>query len=188
MSFPPCRKFVCTVVLSLGILLNANWACRGEPDCWMPTCLEDLENLSACQLYELYTHAELGRPFIGVGRGRLVYLADRTLPRAKLFGARQVWRGKMAYEDGAFVNRWIGGYNAIGSEWVIGPSWIDGRPAVVMEYPPGTKLFWNMHDELREIAPGLYMGPVFERFPCPKFRGYVAIELECCKKKRWCRR
>jgi hypothetical protein len=188
MTFRSGRKCACTALLSLAILLGASLTCRGEPECWGPTCLEDLDGLSACQLYSLYTHAELGRPLVGVARGRMVYLADRTLPKVKLFGARQVWRGKMACEDGTFVNRWIGGYNAIGSQYVIGPSWIDGRPAVIMEYPPGTKLFWNMHDELREIAPGLYMGPVFDRFPCPKFRGYLALELECCKKKRCSRR
>jgi hypothetical protein len=154
----------------------------------MPTCLEDLDGLSACQLHDLYTHADVGQPFVGVYRGRLVHLCDRVLPRVKLFAARTVWRGKMACEDGSFVNRWVGGKTAIASEYVIGPSWLDGKPAVLMEYPPGTKLMGNLHDELREIAPGLYLGPLYERCPCPKFRGWIAVELECCaKKKRGCR-
>jgi hypothetical protein len=102
--------------------------------------------------------------------------------RVKL--ANAVWRGKEASEDGAFVNRWIGNINAIGSTYTVGPSWVDGRPAIIMEYPPGTKVFWNMHDELREVAPGLYLGPVYERCPCPKFRGYVALQMECCTEHR----
>jgi hypothetical protein len=165
----------------VGLLLGLALCSRGDSEYdWTPTCLEDLEGLSVCQLRHLYTHACLGRPFVGVARGKLVYLHDRFAPGMKIRASRSVWRGKEAHEDGYFTNRWIGNRNWIDSHYVIGPSWIDGKPAVIMEYPPGTKLFWNMHDELREIAPGLYLGPVFERFPCPKFRGYVALQMECC--------
>ena len=76
-------------------------------------------------------------------------------------------------EDGYFINRFIGNINWIDSNYVVGPERIDGKPAIIMEYAPGTPLFANMHDELREVAPGLYMGPVYERCPCPKLRGYV---------------
>jgi hypothetical protein len=136
--------------------------------------------MDRCQLEELFTAAPLGRPFIGRARGKLVYLADR-MPRIKMRLSDTVWRGKSATPDGCFSNRWICGIEWIGSEWVIGPSWLDGQPAVIMEYAPGTPLFANMHDELREVAPGLYMGPVYERFPCPKFRGFVALQLESCE-------
>jgi hypothetical protein len=168
-------------LLAAGLLLGMVLCCQADPGCaWTPTCLEDLEGLSECQLRDIYTHASLGHPFVGVARGKLVYLADRFAPGIKLRMSAAFWRGKMACEDGYFSNRWIGNRNWIDSHYVIGPSWIDGKPAVIMEYAPGTKLFWNMHDELREIAPGLYLGPVIERFPCPKFRGYVALQMECC--------
>jgi hypothetical protein len=185
MTSSRCWKGLRSLLFAVGLLLGAAWYGKGDPGCSScgPHCLEDLVGLSRCQLEALFTHAELTHPFIGTARGRLVYLADRRLPKIKLQVSAALWRGKMATEDGYFVNRWIGGRNAIDAHWVIGPSWVDGRPAVIMEYPPGTKLFWNMHDELREIAPGLYLGPVYERFPCPKFRGYVALQLEgCCKK------
>jgi hypothetical protein len=144
------------------------------------SALDDLAQLGPHELATLYDRADLGRPFVGVADGRLVYLADRQLPRFKLRVSKAVWRGKAADEDGHFANRWIGGRQAIDSHYVIGPSWVDGRPAIIMEYPPGTALFANMHDEVREIAPGLYLGPVFERFPCPKFRGFVALQMEHC--------
>jgi hypothetical protein len=166
---------------ALALLFGLALSCKGKPDVVLgPTCLEDLQHLTPCQLHELYTHADIGHPLVGTARGQLLYLTDR-LPRIKVRLANSVWRGKAAEEDGFFINRWIGGLNRIESHYVIGPSWIDGRPAVVMEYPPGTKLFWNMHDELREIGPGLYIGPVYERFPCPKLRGYIGLQLEPCK-------
>jgi hypothetical protein len=177
-------KWLRSLTAALVLLFGGALACRGGPACCEacgPRCLKDLEGLSVCQLADLYTHAELGRPFVGVGRGRLVYLTDRRLNRFKLRTSAAVWRGKAACENGYFVNRWVGGVRRIDSHYVIGPSWVDGKPSVIMEYAPGTALFANMHDELREIAPGLYLGPVFERFPCPKFRGYVALQLESSK-------
>ncbi len=169
-----------TLVLAIGLLLGGALYSHGQQEVpWTPQCLEDLENLPPCQLADLFTRADVGHPITGVARGKLIYLTDRTLPKIKLKLAASVWRGKCATEDGYFVNRWIGGRKAIDSHYVVGPSWVDGKPAVIMEYAPGTKLFWNMHDELREIAPGLYLGPVYERFPCPKFRGYIALQLEC---------
>jgi hypothetical protein len=172
------------LVLLFGVALT----CQGDPGCGceVPRCLEQLQHLGPCELAALYTRAELGHPIVGVARGRLLYLTDDRLPRVKVGLANAVWRGKAACEDGSFANRWIGGRAAIGSRYVIGPSWVDGRPAVIMEYAPGTPLFANMHDELREISPGLYMGPVYERFPCPKLRGYVALQLECCSAPKCC--
>ena len=100
--------------------------------------------------------------------------------------ARTVWRGKGACEDGYFTNRWIGGVDWIDSHYVIGPSWVDGKPSVIMEYAPKTPLFENMHDELREVSPGLYFGPLYERFPCPKLRGYLGLKLKPCAKQKGC--
>ncbi len=134
------------------------------------------------QLDALFRQSDVGNPLVGVANGRLLYLTDKRLPKLKVRLANAVWRGKAAHEDVYFVNRWIGNVNWIDSTYVIGPSWVDGKPAIIMEYAPGTPVFANMHDELREVAPGLYMGPVYERFPCPKFRGYVALQLEpCCE-------
>ena len=113
--------------------------------------------------------------------GRVVLLTDRRLPRVKAGAANAVWRGKEWAADGSFVNRWAGGVRAIGSQAVIGPSWADGRPAVVMEYPPGTPLFANTRDELREVAPGLYLGAFYDRCPCPRLRGYFALTIDPCR-------
>ena len=79
------------------------------------------------------------------------------------------------------MNRWAGGVKAIRSHAVIAPSWADGRPAVVMEYPTGTPVFANTHDELREVAPGLYLGAFYDRCPCPRLRGYFALTIDPCR-------
>lgn len=173
-----CFKWLRSPLVAVGLLLGAVLTCQGEPSTEGPTCLEDLEHLAPNQLQYLFMQGNLEHQLVGTARGRLLYLTDDKLPRIKVRLANSLWRGKTAEPDGAFVNRWIGGVNRIDSHYVVGPSWIDGRPAIIMEYAPDTKLFWNMHDELREIAPGLYMGPVIERYPYPKLRGYVGLQVE----------
>jgi hypothetical protein len=49
-----------------------------------------------------------------------------------------------------------------------------------MEYAPGTPILGNVRDEIREIAPGLYLGRLYERCP-PRFLGYFALEAVSCR-------
>jgi hypothetical protein len=164
-------------IAAVGILVSASVLCQAQPQQCLT--LESLQRMSACELATLFDRGELKQSPVGIAKGKLVYLNDWNA-KFRVNMSNAVWRGKRLEEDGYFINRWIGGRERIDSHYVIGPSWVDGRPAVIMEYPPGTKLFWNMHDELREVAPGLFMGPVFERFPCPKWRGFVAFQLDTC--------
>jgi hypothetical protein len=176
------ERLACAALLTLlGLVLLV----RGEPHGCLT--LEQLGHMSPCQLEEIFTRADLGRPLVGKTYGRLVCVVDARLPRVKKGFSNAVWRGKTAHEGGYFINRWVGGFEAIDSHYVIGPSWLDGRPAILMEYAPGTKLFANTHDEFREVAPGLYLGPLYDRFPCPRLRGYVALQVLPCQEQasRW---
>lgn len=186
-----CWKWLrCSVALAALLVGSVALAYQPDTSCcihtWTPTSLDDLQSLSVEQLTDLYRRCDIGRPITGVADGRLLCLTDPKFPRLKVRMARTVWRGKGACENGYFTNRWIGGIDWIDSHYVVGPSWVDGKPAVLMEYAPKTPLFANMHDELREVSPGLYFGPVYERFPCPKLRGFVGLKLMPCKVQKKC--
>jgi hypothetical protein len=150
----------------------------GPPEC---LTLQQLRRMTEPELADQFARAEVGQPPVGVGRGEVVCLTDGRLPRAKARLTNAVWRGKAFADDGSFVNRWAGGVKAIGSHYTIAPSWADGRPAVVMEYPAGTPVFANTHDELREVAPGLYLGALYDRCPCPRLRGYFVLRIDPCR-------
>jgi len=141
--------------------------------------MKDLQRMSACELAALYERSEVGTPFSGRMEGKILKMTDAKFPKLRVAASNFAWRGKTAEPDGHFVNRWVGGVEKIGSQYVVGPSWADGKPAIVVEYPRDTKLLWNMRDEVREVAPGLYMGPIYDRCPCPKFRGYLALQAAC---------
>jgi hypothetical protein len=44
---------------------------------------------------------------------------------------------------------------------LFGPSAIDGRPTLILDYDLAVNPSWirHVHDEIREVAPGLFLGP-----------------------------
>lgn len=167
-------------ILFLGTSPWSHGQGRAEPCCMAaPLCLADLKKLSACQLHDLYTRAELGTLPSGDLDGAVLHWDRRFLPRVKVWSSNLAWRGKSFFDDTCFINRWICNIRWIDSRYTIGPSWMDGRPAILMDYPPGTPLLGNVHDEIREVAPGLYLGVLYDRCPCPTFRGYLGLQVKC---------
>jgi hypothetical protein len=42
-------------------------------------------------------------------------------------------------------------------------SWVDGRPCIVLDYSRTSFVASMVRDEIRELAPGVYLGVVFVR-------------------------
>jgi hypothetical protein len=146
----------------------------------------DLTRLSPVELGDLFLRSDLGNIPVGDLDGQMLYLTDRH-GEFRVWASNLIWRGKYFAEDTYFANRWFCNQRRIGSHYQIGPSWTDGEPAIILEYPKGTPLFENMHDEVREVAPGLYLGVVFDRCPCPKFRGFFAVQTRKCQTPTCCK-
>jgi hypothetical protein len=122
-----------------------------------PDCLEGLFRQGSAEC------APSGRT-----HGTVVY-ADGRHPKLTARAQSTVWKGKTFHDDGTFTNRWLGGLTAISSSVHVEPSWIDGQPCLVMQYPPNTPVFGNVRDELRQIAPGLWLGRSYDAATgCPK--------------------
>ena len=169
--------------LFLTFTLSAGIAPAGEPPVAnVPpesveyiTSLKQLQCLNAQQLEQLFALGEVPPLPVGYLRGQVLVLSG-PLPQVKAGVSGLVWKGKHIDAHGSFVNQWLG-FRALHSHVAYGPSWFDGRPSLVLEYPRGTPLFANMRDEVREIAPGLYLSRVYQRHPC-RFRGYIGLQLE----------
>jgi hypothetical protein len=143
-----------------------------------PLTLANLRKMSECELTRLFEDASPGEMPAGYARGHVLRMTDAKLPRLQARLAGVIWKGKHFEADGEFINQFPG-FKALSGKCELGVSWHDGKPCYVTEYPPGTPLFGNTWDELREVAPGLYLARLYERCPCPRFRGYFAIELAC---------
>lgn len=140
--------------------------------------LDALAGKSLAELDAMYREAKVSttmRAADGALVGRM--LAVRGMPgpiaaRLRTFaGSRSfVWEGKTfaASSDTrgmghnrVFVPRALGRQNLFPFATSFGPSAIDGKPTLVLDYDldanPG--YIRHIHDEIREVAPGLFLGP-----------------------------
>lgn len=78
--------------------------------------------------------------------------------------AELLWQGKV-FLDGTATNR-VAGAQVFPATVYVGSSFLDGRPAVIIDYPPGPLGF--IRDEIREVQPGVYAGQVYDRSGAPR--------------------
>jgi hypothetical protein len=144
-------KPLVTAALALAL---ASPALAGSPDA-------ALRGATPCEWEALFRQGTVGCDPLGPTRGTVLY-ADGRRPRltARLQGA--VWKGKTFHGDGTFTNRWLGGVNAVSAGVCVEPSWLDGRPCLVMQYAPDAPVFGGARDELREVAPGMWLGRSYD--------------------------
>jgi hypothetical protein len=148
-----------------------------------PLTLHQLKKLSECELTQQFEQAPSPNMVpAGYAKGRVLLMTNAKFPRLKARLAGSFWKGKHFDADGTgeFINQFVG-FQALRSKAELGTSQHDGKPCIVIEYPPDTPLFGNNRDELREIAPGLYLARLYERCPCPRLVGYFAIQMESCR-------
>jgi hypothetical protein len=148
--------------------------------------LDCLARLSWPELECLYRQAEPGTIPEGFTPGRAIYCPDDRLSgiRSKVTGA--LWHGKVFDGcDGTLVNQWLG-FRAIKAQVYCGPSCLDGRPSIIMDYSAPSHVWRDVRDEVREVAPGLYLGRMYRRKACGmEFQFFFALEAcptanACC--------
>lgn len=75
------------------------------------------------------------------------------------------WHGKVFdRKNGVLVNRLIIG-RAVKAKVFLGPSWLDGEPAVIIDYAGTSWIAHSIRDEIRQVAPGVYLGFAYVRAP-----------------------
>ena len=136
-------------VLSLASLAHAGQQAAAHHD-ETPCCYE-----------ALFRQGAFGCGPLGPTRGTVLY-ADGQHPRLKARLQGVVWKGKTFHGDGTFTNRWFGGVNAVSADVRVEPSWLDGQPCFVMQYAPDAPVFGNVRDELRQIAPDVWLGRSYD--------------------------
>jgi hypothetical protein len=119
--------------------------------------------MSQRTLDDLFSRSSAGPTPSGVGGGTVI-VAPGT-PVASGLGSLLglVWRGKVFYaERGDLLNR-IGPLGVLLARAQVyrDASWMDGREAIVLDYSVSSLPFRAIRDEIREVAPGLYLGVVY---------------------------
>jgi len=79
----------------------------------------------------------------------------------KVLGA--FWQGKVFDRaNGQLINRLATG-EMVKAKVFVGPSWLDGKPSIIIDYKDTSHIAGFIRDEIREAAPGVYLGFAYER-------------------------
>jgi hypothetical protein len=170
-------KAAVALVGALACTVAPSSVARAEDGIVRPQSLDELARMSWPELERLYRTSPPGAIPVGYAPGLAIYCPDARLSGARSKVTHFLWRGKhFSACDGTLVNQWCG-IKAIRARVGYGDSWLDGGPAVVMDYGDTSRVWADVRDEIREVAPGLYLGAMFRRHePEPKFKMFFALE------------
>ena len=130
----------------------------------MAITVPDLLKMSQAQLDELFTNSPPGEIPDGEAKGTAIIAPGTTYTdEIAEFINHFAWQGKnFDAKKGALKNRILPfGFNAIIAKVYKGPSWLDGKECIVLDYSETSLLAHWIRDEIREVAPGLYLGKVY---------------------------
>ena len=156
------------------LTLWCGWACISSAS--EPICCKNPDQLSWHDVDFLYRQADPGRIPDGFARGRILYCPDAFLGKVKSGTTQLVWKGKhFSAEDQTLVNQWCG-IRAIRATVSYGTSWLDGKPAIILDYSGTSRVWSDVRDEMRQVAPGVYIGAMFVgRCPEPRLKLYFVL-------------
>ena len=130
----------------------------------MPYDAEQLLAMSQQQLDDLFRASPAGDIPNGAANGTAI-IAPGT--RYSVVIAQIInhfgWQGKVFdAANGLLKNRILAfGVEAIIAKVYKGPSWLDGKECIVLDYSQTSIVAQRVRDEIRLISPGFYLGKVY---------------------------
>ena len=125
----------------------------------------DLLDLSGDELDELFRRSPAGEIPNGDADGKvLVGSENDDVSDSVAWTARTLaWKGKVFdREKGELKNKILPfGLKAVRAKVYKEASWFDGNETIVLDYSKTSFLARKVRDEIREVAPGLYLGLVY---------------------------
>lgn len=120
--------------------------------------------MSPERLDEVFRNSGPGEIPQGRGQGTIIWVPGTEVakPASKVLG-RIFWQGKFFNPSTQDLQNEIFpfGVRAIRAEVYTAESWLDDRPCIVLDYSKTSLVAGWIRDEIREVAPGLYLGLVW---------------------------
>jgi hypothetical protein len=119
--------------------------------------------MSQGELDHLYRASKPGPTPRTVASGEAIVLAGTPVTWLLAPVAKLAWRGKVFYPKQKDLLNRIGpfGLRAIRAQVYRAPSWLDGQQTIVLDYSKTSTVAHYIRDEIREVAPKLYLGIVY---------------------------
>jgi hypothetical protein len=120
--------------------------------------------MSQAQLDDLFSASPAGDIPNGEAEGTAI-IASGTVFSPEIAALINIftWKGKtFDAAHGTLTNRILAlGLNAIVAEVYKATSWFDNKECIVLDYSKTSLVAKHVRDEIREIAPGTYLGLVY---------------------------
>ena len=130
----------------------------------MAITVPDLLKMSQTELDDLFKKSDPGPIPDGAAEGTAIIAPGTVYSHeiAKLVNLF-AWQGKtFDGKHGVLRNRILAiGLNAIVAEVYKGPSWLDGKECVVLDYSKTSLVAQWIRDEIRQVGPKTYLGKVY---------------------------
>jgi hypothetical protein len=157
------RGWGCLLALACGPMAGVE--ARGQAPA--AVTLDRLLRMGPAELEMLYRQGTAAAIPPGRVRGTVLLAPGTRRTRLLARGTRLVWQGKVFAPDQATaVNRFFG-MRMIRAQVYQGPSWLDGAPALVLDYSQTSRIYAGNRDEIRQVAPGLFLGLMYDRTTAP---------------------
>ena len=130
----------------------------------MPVTVPEMFKMSQAQLDDLFTQTSAGDIRSGEAKGTAIVAPGTTYSEDVAdFIKHFAWQGKVFDPaKGVLRNRILPmGLNAIIARVYKGPSWLDGKECIVLDYSETSLIAQWIRDEIREVAPSVYLGKVY---------------------------
>ena len=130
----------------------------------MPVTVPEMLKMSQAQLDDLFTQSSAGDIPSGEAKGTAIVAPGTTYSEDVAdFIKHFAWQGKVFDPaKGVLRNRILPmGLNAIIARVYKGPSWLDGKECIVLDYSETSLIAQWIRDEIREVAPSVYLGKVY---------------------------
>ncbi|HEY4330315.1 MAG TPA: hypothetical protein VGN88_11310 [Phycisphaerae bacterium] len=126
--------------------------------------LTDLLETSYGELDELFRNSPAGEIPDGDSEGRALFFPGTFLAKPLAWIVRMLfWKGKVVdRKRGFLLNKILPfGIKAIKAQVYGTESWLDKKPCVVLDYSKTSFVAHFIRDEIRLVAPHLYLGIVY---------------------------
>ena len=123
-----------------------------------------LAEMSPDELDTLFGSSPAGEIPVGRTKGAVMVApgTDIAWPAKRLIRFL-AWRGKVFNPQKGDLLNLISpfGVKAVRAKVYKGPSWLDQKETIVLDYSKTSRLAQKIRDEIREVSPGVYLGLVF---------------------------
>jgi hypothetical protein len=130
----------------------------------MAVTVTEMLKMSQQQLDDLFTRSPTGEIPNGEAKGTAIVAPGTTYsPDIANFINHFAWQGKIFdAAKGVLRNKILFfGLSAIIAKVYKGPSWLDKKECIVLDYSDTSLVAHWIRDEIREVAPHIYLGKVY---------------------------